>query len=556
MRRLFNIRVFLIVLLSLWHGVAAADQALVLTPAGQAWLSEHPEIRIGIDAGYAPYSFLDTDGSFIGVAPDFIELLGNKLGVKFEAVPDLSWPQILQAARERSLDVIATAVITEERQAYLDFTEIYIPTPLVIMTRANDDRISTALDLEGQKVALVEGYSSSQRVVDEHPAAEIVMVANPVEGLHAVSSGNADVYVGVLGINIYQAQQQGITNLKVAGNYDVVSNGQRLAVRNDWPMLTQILERALDSISEEERKAIFDKWIDVPYVEQVDYSLLWKTIFAFVLIVSLMYLYNRRLAIEITRRQAVERELLELNMSLVAARDDADRANQTKSEFLSVMSHELRTPLTSIKGALGLLTGGALKDNPQQLQQMLQIACDNSDRLALLVDDILDFEKLQSGKMQLYKASIPISELSQKALSLNQAYADQFAVRLKIEDDHCADLTVNVDESRMIQVYSNLLSNAVKYSPKGDVVKIDISRREARVRVSIRDQGPGIPEAFQAHIFTRFSQTDTSNTRDKGGTGLGLAISKEIIECHGGIIGFDSPPGAGACFWFELDIEA
>lgn len=401
--------------------VAVADESgLNLTEEEKAWLSAHPIIRIGIDAGYAPYSFLDKNGSFIGVAPDLISLISKKLGVKFEAIPGLTWPQIVQGSREHTLDIIATAVSTEERKTFLDFTQIYISTPLVIMTRSDDDRINSASDIDEMSVALVKGYSSSKRVIEEHSSAKIIQVNNPKEGLHAVSSGEADAYVGVLGINIYQAQKEGITNLKVAGNYDVVSNGQRIAVRNDWPILRDILDKSLDSITEEERKVIYDKWINVSYMEHVDYGLLWKIVLGFLVVMSLMYFHNRRLSIEIARRETVEKKLLEMNESLIKARDEADKANQTKSEFLSVMSHELRTPLTSIKGALGLLSGGVAVPLPEEAVHMLSIASENSDRLAMLVDDILDFEKFQSGGMIFQKTTIKVDRVDKQSTDTEQ----------------------------------------------------------------------------------------------------------------------------------------
>jgi len=133
---------------------------LTLTKEEKQWLSDHPSIKIGIDAGYAPYSFLDKDKHFIGVAPDFISILSKSLGINFEPVPDLTWPEIIDGAKNKTLDVVATAVITQDRLAFLEFSQIYIPTPLVIMTRyGEEDSIGSANDLSGKTVALVEEYS-------------------------------------------------------------------------------------------------------------------------------------------------------------------------------------------------------------------------------------------------------------------------------------------------------------------------------------------------------------------------------------------------------------
>lgn len=534
--------------------VIAAPKPLVLTEKEKKWLAEHPVIKVGIDAGYAPYSFLEKGGSFIGVAPDFIALISKKLGIKIEAVPDLSWPQIVDGARERTLDVIATAVITEERKKFLGFTEIYIPTPLVIMSRTDDDRFKDSSALNGRTVALVKKYSSSQQVVREYPSAKVIAVDTVAEGLHAVASGKADSYVGVIGINLFQAQQQGITNLKVASNYNVATNGQRFGVRSDWPELVSLLERALNSISEVERKAIYDKWISVSYVEQTDYSLLWKLFLAFIFIMSVMLFYNRRMAAEINHRKLVEEKLLDVNNKLETAISEANIANKAKSEFLSIMSHELRTPLTSIKGALGLMLNDVISNIPKEAKKLLLIASNNSERLNLLVNDILDYEKLQSGKMIFHDEKMELNELVRKAVELNQGYADEYHIHVDIRKGNCEHCLVTADENRLLQVLSNFMSNAIKYSPKNGTVYIDMKCTDNTARISVTDQGKGIPEEFYDDIFSHFTQADTSDTRDKGGSGLGLAISKEIIEHCNGKIGFENLLEGGACFYFDLEI--
>ena len=250
--------------------------------------------------------------------------------------------------------------------------------------------------------------------------------------------------------------------------------------------------------------------------------------------------------LQVLARQVVSQ--LELRQAI----KQAEIANQAKSHFISVVSHELRTPLTSIKGALGLLAGDVMTENPQQANDMLRIAYENSERLSFLVNDILDFEKMQSGQMIYKKKQVDIAGLMSKAVNINQGYADHYGVNFILENIRCT-CSVTADEDRLLQVLSNFMSNAVKYSPEGECVRLTVECDEHRVRISVIDQGFGIPDDFQEHIFTQFSQADSSNTREKGGSGLGLAISKEIIEQHGGKIGYDSPAGQGATFYFELD---
>jgi len=224
-------------------------------------------------------------------------------------------------------------------------------------------------------------------------------------------------------------------------------------------------------------------------------------------------------------------------------------------DFVSTVSHELRTPLTSITASLGLICGRVMGDVPVHLQELLDIAHENSKRLSTLIDDLLDIDKLYAGKMRFELQTQPLRPLLEQALRSNQGYAESYSV--SIELDACPEVSINVDAMRLDQVMSNLLSNAAKYSPTGETIRVYAEKVGLqKVRVNVCDKGPGITEAFREGIFNKFAQADSSDTRKQGGTGLGLAISKELIEHMDGEIGFDSTPGAGACFWFELPCSA
>lgn len=231
---------------------------------------------------------------------------------------------------------------------------------------------------------------------------------------------------------------------------------------------------------------------------------------------------------------------------------DEQRLARMQREFVSTVSHELRTPLTSISGALGLVAGGVLGELPRQAGEMVDIALQNSQQLTLLVNDLLDMEKLLAGKMSFDLQRHDLLALVQSALRHNQSYAAQHAVELQLVSP--AEASVVVDRLRLEQVLNNLLSNAAKFSPPQGRVEVAISPADGWVRVSVRDHGPGIPQAFRARIFEHFSQADSSDTRQKGGTGLGLAISRQLIERMGGRLAFDSQEGAGSTFYFELPL--
>ncbi len=225
--------------------------------------------------------------------------------------------------------------------------------------------------------------------------------------------------------------------------------------------------------------------------------------------------------------------------------------DRMKREFISTVSHELRTPLTSINASIGLLSDGIMGELPPKTHEMLSIARSNSDRLLRLINDILDIEKIESGKVEYDLRVLEIRPLVEQALESTRAAADQLSVSFSVHDT-APGARVRTDADRLIQVLTNLLSNATKFSPRGGVVRVTIARRDGSIRVSVSDDGPGIPESFREHVFQKFAQADASDRRQKGGTGLGLSICKAILQQLGGRIDFKSEAGKGTTLYFDL----
>lgn len=223
------------------------------------------------------------------------------------------------------------------------------------------------------------------------------------------------------------------------------------------------------------------------------------------------------------------------------------RTEQMKNEFVSAVSHELRTPLTSISGSLGLLVSGMLGELPRPMSNMLGIAHKNAQRLTILINDLLDMEKLLAGKMVFDMQVQSLLPIVAQSLEDNKAYADTFGVTLSLltRDEG----VVNIDAQRLQQVLANFISNAVKFSPLNGEVEIHVVRHSEHIEIAVVDHGSGISEEFRERIFQKFAQADSSDSRQRGGTGLGLAISKAFVERMYGSIGFVSEPGRGATFF-------
>ena len=245
----------------------------------------------------------------------------------------------------------------------------------------------------------------------------------------------------------------------------------------------------------------------------------------------------------------------EINAFLGIATDITERVKieRMKSEFISTVSHELRTPLTSIRGSLALLVGGVAGQLPEKTRPLIEIAHKNSERLILLVNDILDMEKIEAGKMEFQMAIVSLVPLLEQAIAATQSYAEQYGVSYELMGK-LSDLEVYVDANRLQQVLLNLMSNAAKFSPAGDKVTVALTTDSKKVRVGVSDHGSGIPTEFRAQIFQKFAQADSSDTRKKGGTGLGLSITRAIVEQMGGKIGFDSKPDVLTTFWVEFPV--
>ncbi|MGB5747841.1 MAG: transporter substrate-binding domain-containing protein [Desulfobacterales bacterium] len=232
-----------------------------LSPREIAWLAAHKKIRIGVDPGYAPYSFIDESGKYAGVSADFVHIIRERLGIDMEMVPGLNWEEVLEGTRQGTVDVITTARKTTERESFLNFSQTYIPTPLVIITRRDFSAIKGRYDIEGRKIALVKGYASHEKIVRDYPKIEPFWYSQPLYALRSVALGKSDAYIGSQGTSAYLMSKHTITNLKVAAIFDDSLDGQRLAVRKDWPELAAILDKALDTISESERLKILGQWI-------------------------------------------------------------------------------------------------------------------------------------------------------------------------------------------------------------------------------------------------------------------------------------------------------
>jgi len=247
---------------------------------------------------------------------------------------------------------------------------------------------------------------------------------------------------------------------------------------------------------------------------------------------------------------------------VVAFQDISERRRleNMKDEFISTVSHELRTPLTSLRASLGLISSGTLDKRPEKQRQMIEMAIGNTDRLIRLVNDILDFDKVEKGTLPLDRQAVEAIDLLRRAADVAHGSATQARITLKVD---AARVKVMADEERVLQVLNELVTNAIKFSPQQTIIRLSATQGVARpdqpaepaeVCFTVEDQGRGIAAEKLERIFDRFQQGDASDSRALGGTGLGLALARSIVEQHGGRLWAESTPGKGSRFHFTLPV--
>lgn len=320
-----------------WAAEETADKTFSLAPTEQAWLAMHPDIRLGVDIDWAPFEFVDEQNEYRGMAAEYILLVEKRLGAQFRVSKDKPWPEVVDAVKNRDLDAFSLVVQTPERDEYVNFTKPYISFPMVIVSLDDEPYIDGIDALRTRTVSVVDSYASHELLATNNP--DIILSPSPSvqKGLEAVSNGQVYAFVGNLAVVSQVIRDTGITNLKVSGQTPYRFE-LRMAVRNDWPELIPILQKALDSISLTERDDIYNRWIRLQFEEIVDYRLILSVLGVGFLIITIILFWNRKLKHEVRRRQQVENELVahvETEAILKATAEESELKIRTIIETVS-----------------------------------------------------------------------------------------------------------------------------------------------------------------------------------------------------------------------------
>ena len=520
--------------------------SLNLTPGERAWLRDHPVLRLGYDTDWPPVEYVDSKGRFVGMSADFMSKLNKIIGITIKPTKPQSWQTTMEEIKKGSLDILFSATRTPQREAFLLFSEPYLRFPMVIVTDQGAPYIGEMKDLKGKKISVVNGYASHDILKDNHPELDLLLVDNVAAGLNAVTRRKAYAFIGNLAAISHVMGREGISGVKVSGETPY-SYELSVAVRKDQPVLAGIIQKALNTISEEDRNTIFQRWISVTYERKFDYRLLWKILLAVILIFLAVLYWNRRLAREINLRRKIEGELM-------VAKEAADSANRVKSAFLAGMSHELRTPLNSIIGFTGIILNELVGPLNLEQKKQLKMVKGSSRHLLNLINDVLDISKIEAGEMEVSCETFSIRHVVNQVAESLIPMAEQKGLSLSVEIAPEVEMVAS-DERRIRQVIINLANNAIKFTEKG-AVKIVCLKRDSRIEVKITDSGVGIKNEDIDKLFRPFQQLDVGTSRRYEGTGLGLSICKRILDVLGGTIQVKSQFGKGTTFTLTLPLNA
>lgn len=521
-----------------------------LTKEEKAWLEEHKEIRLGHDISWPPFDFVDDLGEYQGICSDYALGVGNLLNVSI--IPrdseDLPWEEMLQEAKQGKIDLIPCIVKTDEREEYLLFTEPYLILPQVLVTRDDFPLISDFNEMKGKSMAVIKGFALEEFLARDYPEIIQIPADNLEEALQLVSEGKAYGTADTFASLEYTTKKLGIKNLRISTTtpYEIELS---FAVRKDWPEMIPILERALGTFSEEDKKNIQDKWTTALVEIKID----WRTVWVYALIISFIaaiiiifiFIWNRKLAKEIRMRKQAEEALNKTNIKL-------EELDKLKSTFIATMSHELRTPLNSIIGFTGIILEGIAGEvNEEQKKQMTMVKT-SGEHLLNLINDVIDISKIEAGKIEIKIEKFDLSNLVREVAESFKVAVDKKGLKfvLKIPPK----FIILSDERRARQIILNLVSNAVKNTDKGEI-EISIIKKGILVEISVRDTGIGIKKEDMGKLFKFFSQIPGEKDKPKEGTGLGLYLSAKIVHMLKGKLFAKSQFNKGSTFTLALPLK-
>ncbi|MDD2292314.1 MAG: ATP-binding protein, partial [Aliarcobacter sp.] len=413
-------------------------------------------------------------------------------------------------------------------------------------------------NIVNKKIATVKGYSIIEDIKRDFPQIKnIKEYDNALEGLKELSNSQIDYFILDIPSFEFYSKKHGLSNLKIAGptgyNY-----GYGFGVKKDDVLLVSILNKLLENIPTEKKDEIYRKWIKIDYEQKIDYELIWNILTISIIILAIIFYWNRTLKEEIAKKEKIQKELEKernhiqaLNEELKKAKDVAENISKQKSEFLANMSHEIRTPMNSVIGFTEILEKEIT--NPVHKEYLNSIK-KGGNALLRIINDILDLSKIEAGKLEIRNESLNPTNLFLEIESIFHSKIISKNISFIVDIDKTIPKYIIIDGVRIRQVLFNLIGNAIKFTQKGHVklkvenVYKDNIKSKIDLIFSVEDTGIGIDEKNLETIFNAFEQQDNHDVAKYGGTGLGLAICTKLIKMMNGEIKVESQKNKGSTF--------
>ncbi|MGN5114456.1 ATP-binding protein [Aeromonas jandaei] len=513
----------------------------LLRPDERGWLSMLPPLKLGLIPGWVPFSYHDEDGNSVGLVADYLNVLQEKLGLAYSSVPVQSWPELQQLLLHHDVDLAVLPARIIERLVGWHASEPFASFPMVLVTARGSLPIGDLSDLAGKRLLLTDSMLIPElRALV--PDLKLTTTRDASDGLARIAAGQGDAYIGNLMVVSRLVTAQFDDRLHIAAPTPF-KDELAVAVREPYAPLLPLVNRVLVSMSDKEQRQIRNSWLALNYSEGIPRAKLVRTLLPVGLAVSLFILTLLvaywRLRQEIIRRHQVE-------LALASAKVRAESAATIKGEFLATMSHEIRTPMNGIVGMAEQLSLTGLSEDQRQ---MVEIINRGAQGLHALIDNVLDYAKLEAGKMVLDEVPFLMRELIDSVLTMTVSEVQRKGLRAYLLADQEIAARLRGDVLRLRQILFNFVSNAIKFTERGfielSLALLQEAEGRQRLQFGVRDSGIGMSDEAQSRIFNAFEQAESSTTRSYGGSGLGLSICHTLAGLMQGEIGLQSSPGLG-----------
>lgn len=534
MRRWTGRRALLLVLIACWPA-SVWSASIELTAQEQRWIKENPVVRVGVAEDLLPFEYME-GAQLRGRSPYYLELVTRRTGLAFRYVPGKS-----QALRENMLlegqvDLLSSypRLSSEPPNPLLKLLPYQTSSPIIV-TRVESPEAFHLDHLHGKTVVIpdIERYEAMFR--ERNIQATLIKSNSALHMLNLVKDGNAEAAVAnetFLMPYLYRQFQGVLQTAGVVGSQKLILN---MAVRSDQVVLGSILEKALNSITLQERNELFNRWyrdLDLGQFSLTNLSVhyLHALLLALLVLGALCVLVYRS---HLQRRRAI-------------------RDEQNKIHFLAVMSHEIRSPMNAVLASMELLGHTRLDE---QQRHFAGLANSGANALLRLLDNVLDVSKLETGQLRLSLEPTDVGALARGVVDLQRLRACAKKLELNLQVQAQLPMLL-LDSTRLAQVLHNVLSNAIKFT---DIGRVDIDLRlvdeagQSQLQIEVRDTGIGISEAAQASLFKPYAQVSHAYKRS-GGTGLGLVICRQLVGLMNGSLALDSAPGVGTTITVVLPV--